>query len=87
MQTLVAQVVFFYLLRQEGDVEHIRCFGYVFGCAVIVKDINAVICRVIHILLDAGGGDEITRLGERNVQLPTDLQNQFFFPFLALRVR
>ncbi len=67
MQTLVAQVVFFYFLGQEGNIEHVRCFGNVFDTAVIVEDVDTVICLIVHILLDAGSRDEITRFGKGNV--------------------
>ena len=35
-----------------------------FDSAVFVDNINTVICRVIHILFDAGGRDKIVRFGK-----------------------
>ena len=49
--------------------------GNILDAAVVVEDVNTVICLVVHILLDAGGRDEISRFGERDVQLFTDLQS------------
>ena len=73
--------MFFYFLGQEGDVEHIRSFGYVFRASVVVDNLDAVVGWIVHVFFNAGGGDEIGGVGWCYAQLLTDLAGQFLFSF------
>ena len=83
MQPQVAKVVFFYLLREQLDVEHVRCFGDVLRGAVLVEDVDAVVGGIVHVLFDAGDGDEPGGFGRRHVQRGGYLCRQFLLAFLG----